>query len=939
MFKNNLAYEASAGSGKTFMLVVRYLSLLFMGAKPSKILALTFTNKAAREMQERVVETLEELESRGELDEIVKVTQLKKGDILLNRSKILEQFLNANSKIMTIDSFFTQILRKFSLYASLMPDFSTSASQHEIKLLSRFLKEVSVAGKKDTLISLSLESNKRLENIFNLLDEFYIKKQELSHLKFTKVDFKAFEDEAMGYLEELRDIVYSCDKASSTAKKGVEAESFGELVKKAWLSRESFDYATFKKCYTPHMDTLLVKIKQSIKNQNRAKEQNFFYALSELVSIYEKAKKALYMEDSELSFSDVTTLVHFVLREIDDSEFLYFRLDSTIEHMLLDEFQDTSILQYEILRPLINEITSGNGVFENGSFFFVGDVKQSIYRFRGGVSALFNAVREEQHTEVEQLLTNYRSQKEVIEFVNSTFIDKIKNYTPQKVRDGADGGFVEVVQNDEIIDESIERVKQLLSLGTNPNDIAILCATNGDGEVIKEALIAQNIDVVTETTTKLINQKSVKAVVEYLKWLYFCEDIYRYNFFALIGEDLAEMKKFDISRYTPFELVQKIMQEYKLFSGDFHLVRFLSVIVNYQDIEAFLFEYERLDTEGAASDLSGVRVLTIHKSKGLEYEHVIVMDRLKKAPPSRDTIIYEYDNITLKNIYLRIKGRDALDDEYAHAIAKDKQLGYEDALNALYVAFTRAKRNLFVIMKSKDSAFEVLGLACGSSGVLLGGIFGSQAGAWEQDKPDKTGALEPDTTTEVVSPNYNSLPNSSLGANGEQKSLDYKELYYGTQSDILKLENEKEQDLKSINFGLATHYMLEMLEDFKKSSIPHAKTMMINKYGHILDDYEIKDIQNRVEMLINSKEFTDLTDGKCYREKALRYKNNLRYIDLLTYKDGMWEIIDYKSAMNYTDEHLKQVKYYIKAVKEITGDEVNGYLCYLLKDEIKIVKV
>ncbi len=905
MFKNNLAYEASAGSGKTFMLVVRYLSLLFMGALPSKILALTFTNKAAKEMQERVVETLEELQNRGELDEIIKVTNLSKSEILGAREKLLEQFLDTNSKIMTIDSFFTQILRKFSLYASLMPDFTTSASQHEVKLLSRFLKEVSVAGKKDILISLSLESNKRLENIFNLLDEFYIKKQEIAHLKFTKVNFKVFEDEALGYLEELKNIVHSCDKASATAKKGVVAENFEELTKKAWLSRDSFDYSTFRKCYTPQMDTLLHQIKESIKNQNRAKEQNFFYALNELVDIYEKSKKALYMEDSELSFSDVTTLVHFILREIADSEFLYFRLDAEIEHMLLDEFQDTSILQYEILRPLINEITSGEGIFENGSFFFVGDVKQSIYRFRGGVSALFSAVLKEQNTTVEQLLTNYRSQKEVIEFVNTTFIDKIKNYTPQRVRDEADGGFVEVKESDELIRQSIKCVKQLISLGANLNEIAILCATNGDGESVKEALENENIEVVTETTTKLINQKSVKAVVEYLKYLYFCEEIYKYNFFALLDEELGEMKKFDISRYTLFELVQKIIEEYKLFNDDFHLMRFLNVVVRYKDIEAFLFEYERLDTEAAASDLVGVRVLTIHKSKGLEYEHVIVMDRLKKAPPSRDTIIYEYDNITLKNLYLRIKGRDVLDDEYAYAIAKDKQLQKEDNLNALYVAFTRAKRNLFVVMKPKDSVFEILDLACGNRGVLI----------------------------------CSSLESSTKIVGSEDKNLEYKEMYYGTQSDILKLENEKDEDLKSINFGLAMHYMLEMLESFTSKSIPHAKTMMLNKYGYILDDEEIKDIQNRVEMLLASKEFMSLVDGVFYKEKALRYKNNLRYLDLLVSKDGMWEVVDYKSSMSFIKEHIKQVKYYINAVKAITGEKVNGCLCYLLKDEIKIVKV
>ena len=915
MFKNNLAYEASAGSGKTFMLVVRYLSLLFQGASASKILALTFTNKAASEMQERVYQTLDELETRGELEEIIKVTELSREYILSHRKRILGEFLNSSTKIMTIDKFFTQILRKFSLYASLMPDFSTFASQHELKLLSRFLKEVSVSGKKDLLITLSLESNKRLESIFGLLDEFYIKKQELSHLNFQKVDFISFENEAMELLSELRSIVYKCDKASSTAKKGVEAESFEELQKKAWLSRDSFDYSTFKKCYTPEMDTLLEKIKEAIKNQNRAKEQNFFYALSELVGIYEKSKKALYMDDSELSFSDVTSLVYEILHLIDDSDFLYFRLDSQIEHMLLDEFQDTSILQYEILKPLINEITSGNGVFENGSFFFVGDVKQSIYRFRGGVSALFDSVVQEQNTEIEQLLTNYRSQKEVIEFVNNTFINKIKNYTPQKVRPEANGGYVEIIQNDELIDETITQIQRLIELGANINEVAILCATNGDGEAVKTRLQEEGIEVVTETTTKLINQRSVKAVLEYLKYLYFNEDIYRHNFFALINKELEPIKRVDLSKSKLFDVVKRAIDIYELFSDDFHLIRFLNAVSKYQDIEALLFEYERLDTEAAASDLSGIRVLTVHKSKGLEYEHVIVMDRLKKAPASRDAIIYEYDNISLKNVYLRTKGRDALDAEYANALSKEKSLVVEDSLNALYVAFTRARDNLFIILKSKDSAFEVLELVCENSGSMV-------------------------------------CENNNISTcQKEFKLLEYKSFYYGTQSDILKLEEDTKDDLKSINFGLAMHYMLEMLGEFNLNSIQDAKNMMINKYGYILDEDEIEDITSRVTMLLNSKEFMSLIDGECYREKAIRYKNNLRYIDLLVKANsdkqdtqslfqsfGMWNIIDYKSSLNFSQHHIKQVNYYKKAVQEITGDEVDGYICYLLRDEIKLVK-
>ncbi|MDF1874150.1 RecB-like helicase [Sulfurimonas sp. SAG-AH-194-I05] len=906
MFNNNLCYEASAGSGKTFMLVVRYLSLLFQGAMPSKIVALTFTNKAAREMQDRVTLTLEELEFRGELEEIIKVTGLSRKHILDARAKILNDFLNANTKIMTIDKFFTQILRKFSLYASLMPDFTTFASQHELKLLARFLKEVSVAGKKDTLITLSLESNKRLDSIFSLLDDFYTKKHELSHLKFEKMDCKVHEELAMHALSNLQSIVTNCKGASDSLKKAVVAESFEVLHAKSWVVKDSLEYWVFKKCFTPEMDTSLHVIQEAVKNYNRAKEQNFFYALTSLVRTYEKSKKALYVDESELSFSDVTSLVHFILHEIDDSEFLYFRLDAQIEHLLLDEFQDTSVLQYEILKPLINEITSGNGIFENGSFFFVGDVKQSIYRFRGGVSALFDSVKEEQNTQSEQLLTNYRSQKEVIEFVNNTFKEKMKNYAPQKVRSEANAGHVEVLENDALLDEAIVQVQRFIQLGADVNEVAILCATNGDGEAIKQRLIEENIEVVTETTTKLINQRSVKAILEYLKYLYFNEDIYKHNFFALINRDVEQIKRVDVSKSKLFDVIKRAIDIYSLFSDDFHLIRFLDVIRKYKDVEALLFEYERLDIGAAASDLSGIRVLTIHKSKGLEYEHVIVLDRLKKAPASRDSIIYEYDGIYLKNVYLRTKGRDAVDTAYANALTKEKSLIIEDSLNALYVAFTRARDNLCIIKKTKDSSFDISDLACGSSGVLA-------------------------------------CEKSNVSAcKGIFKELEYTNFYYGTQTDLLKLEEDTKEDLQSIHFGLAMHYMLEMLGDFNEASIEPAKDMMMNKYGSLLEGTAIVDITNRVYMLVASAEFLSLTHGKVYKEKAIRYKDNLRYMDVLvksSSEPSMWNIIDYKSSMAFSSHHLKQVRYYKKAVQEITQDEVHGYICYVLENTIELVKV
>lgn len=904
MFINNLAYEASAGSGKTFMLVVRYLSLLFLGAKPSKILALTFTNKAANEMQERIVATLEELESRGELDEIAKVTELSCEFLLANRQRVLNEFLNSHTKIMTIDSFFTQILRKFSLYASLMPDFSTFNAQHELKLLSRFLKEVSVAGKKDTLISFWMDSNKRAGDILKLLDMFYIKFAELKNAEFEKQNHLCFEEEALLYMSELKKIVSSCKDASSTALKGVEAQKFEDIADKSWLERDSLNYRTFSKCYTPQMDDLLFKIKEALKNQSRAKEQNFFFALKELVSIYIKSKKALYMDDSELGFSDVTYLVYEILNLIQDSEFLYFRLDAQIEHILLDEFQDTSILQYEILKPLIAEITSGAGIFDNGSFFFVGDVKQSIYRFRGGVSALFDVVANQNSTHVQKLLVNYRSQKEVISFVNAVFKHKIKNYTPQLFKEGADGGFVEVIQNDEILDEIVVQVKRVLELGANLDEVAVLCATNKDGEEIEKALKKEGIEVVTETTTKLINQKSVKALLEYLKYQYFGEDIYALNFFALISQETAPIKRADLNKVTILGLLKEAIERFELFSGDFNIIKFLDAVSGYSDIEALLFEYERMDISAAVFELHGVRVLTVHKSKGLEYEHVIVADRLGDAPNSRESVVFEYEGIVLKNIYLRTKGRELFDKQYADAISKEAKLAHEDRLNTLYVAFTRAKDNLIIIAKSKKSIFSIL-------------------------------ELEPMKRGELLCAKKTDLFKESKKAH----ALEYKKLYYGMQSAILEGEKSEQEDLKSVNFGLAMHYMLQMLGEFKEQNISAPYHMMLNKYGSILEDEEIKEIEKRVTMLLKNNDFLSLVEGEIFREKALKVKNSLRYIDLLVKKEWGWVVVDYKSSMRFMQEHHSQVASYVKTVQKITNERVEGFVCYLLEHEIKIIKI
>ena len=903
MFEKNLAYEASAGSGKTFMLVVRYLSLLYMGADPAKILALTFTNKAANEMHERVVATLETLEQRGELEVIAQTTGMEKKELLSKRDALLRHFLKSPTKIMTIDSFFTKILRKFSLYVALMPDFETLSSQHETKLLSHFLKHTDVTNSKQVLIDLAIESQRRVQDIFSLLDDFYIKSKELENFRFEKLPQYPLQERALNIVATMRELVLASPKASKNAKNAFVVARFEDILSKSWLGRETLEYSTFSKCYTPRLDELLHELYEVLREWFHAREQNFFYALQHLSGIYQEAKRSLYKAENEVGFGDVTMLVYEILKERIDTEFLYFRLDAQIEHILLDEFQDTSILQYEILHPLIQEALSGKGVKEDGSFFFVGDTKQSIYRFRGGVSSLFWEVARLNGTKVEKLTTNYRSKKEIVDFVNETFRSKIHGYTNQKVQKDAKGGYVCVETMEQPFEKVFEKTAALLAAGAKESDIAVLCFTNADGEALREYLASKGMRVVTETTVKLIHQKGVKALLEYLKYLYFKEDIFKENFYALIGKEPA-VEFVDFSKKTVLQIVKEAIDRYEIFAKDFNLLAFMEIVARYESIEELLFNYERIERDAVSASVEGIRILTVHKSKGLEYEHVLVVDRLGNPPPRRESVIYDYEGIELKNIFLRIKGRDKLDKNYAEALKRSARLAEEDMLNALYVAFTRAKRDLFILKKEKRSVFDILELQ-------------------EQER----GVIEP---VELRS-----------GAQQQRAAVvPHKELYYGSQSNLLESsEKEEEEDLEAIHFGIGMHYALEMMEHFESTSVNNAIEALRNRYGAILDEKAIVEIKRRIERLVENERFKELVLGKCFKEQGVKYGKKLYYLDLLVEGEAGFRVIDYKTGKQGAKEHKKQVRNYIKAVASISEKPVEGYLCYILDEGIEIEKV
>lgn len=162
-----------------------------------------------------------------------------------------------------------------------------------------------------------------------------------------------------------------------------------------------------------------------------------------------------------------------------------------MEHLLIDEFQDTSIVQYKILLPLIEEIRAGHGIKDFKTLFFVGDVKQSIYRFRGGAKELFGYAKKSLQLDVNALDTNYRSTGVIVGFVNEVFTGKIGGYEPQKVSKGIHEGYVCVKKQEDIEALVLQCVERLLNEGIKAHDIALLVHTNKDAKVLKELIQEQ----------------------------------------------------------------------------------------------------------------------------------------------------------------------------------------------------------------------------------------------------------------------------------------------------------------------------------------------------------------------------------------------------------------------------------------------------------------
>ncbi|MDD3025459.1 MAG: RecB-like helicase [Aliarcobacter skirrowii] len=905
-----LALKASAGSGKTFALTVRYITLLLLGAKPNEILTLTFTNKAATEMSQRVLNTLQTLgDDKSYLGEISRVSNLSEDEILSKKKSLLNLFSNSSLSIYTIDKFVNKILKEFGGYAGISDDFEILSDDEEL-LGYHFLNSLDESSFKD-LVDFSLYEGKKFNSLFTLFKSLIEKNEEFNTLEIDASLIDLLKDEILKYSFKIKEHFLNCSEASSSAIKAVDFTNFEELFLKTWIQKDSlFDYSYFKKCANETINNEFLNLKELFFKYYKVRAS---YSLSKIFKLFNKFKEFKFefnKRKNYYEFNDISNMVYMLLNSKIDRDFLYFRLDSNYNHILIDEFQDTSILQYNILKPLIEEIISGNSE-KFKTFFYVGDPKQSIYRFRGGNKELFDYVlKQNSQISLNSLNTNYRSNKVVVDFVNSVFT-KLDNFDYEVQNSIKDGGFVEVIEDDSLeLDDKFlnisKKIEELLDSGINQSDIAILCYTNSDVlnlyYYLKKAL--PNIKISTDMSSKLINAQNVKAVINLIKYLYFKEEIYKENFNAIIGKNINS------SLDTNFEFKEKSVEEIIFFLAnsfellDDNVVKLMQDTTKFKNIVEFIYGIDKLESSIENSENSGVQILTIFKSKGLEFQTVILLDRIKRKNHDRSSFLFSYKNMQIDKVFYKIAGLESFDKEYEKALEKEKSLSLDDEKNVLYVALTRAKSNLIVFKKTKSSVFDILNL-----------------------KSYKDGTLEKSSEKKV---------------DKSVEKIEYSALFLGKQEQKIKVDlNLGDDYLKAKYLGLATHYTLEMMNDFTKDDLDYSLQLSKSRYLSYLSIEDFKIIEKRVELLIQNSQFLNLVNNSLkVHEQSLMYKNELKIVDLLLYKDGFYTIIDYKTTSDILSSHKIQVNYYKKAISDIFKTEnVKAYLVYLKESGIDLIEV
>ncbi|GAA7019607.1 RecB-like helicase [Helicobacter pylori] len=912
-----MALKASAGSGKTFALSVRFLALLFKGANPSEILTLTFTKKATAEMKERILDYLkilqkENLENEKEkeksqniLKELEEKYRLDPSFVQNSAQKIYQRFLNAEIRISTIDAFLQSILRKFCWFVGLSANFEvnedTKAYQQQLNesflsaLNNKQLEELSVFIAQ-CLSYDSYTSDSILEWLRFLKNKLYLfdpNKKEL-----------AFDEE--GFLEKLRSLnrqIQSVETASNEAKKAIKCDDFRGFLNSSltWLEKKS-EYRYFKKFKDeiPTLESECEEIENDLRRYYEARESALFKKFPKFIQLYDKATSKI----QALDFDAIKDKVHALLNGYEEmpAEFFYFRLDSRIAHILIDEFQDTSLNDYKILAPFIDEIKAGIGQAKwHRSVFFVGDVKQSIYGFRGSFSSLFESVSKDFYHD--NLEFNHRSSPLIINYVNTIFKKAYQNsptaYWEQKYPKASSNkhardGYVKVSlvadERELLLEQILQEAKNLLEHHIDPKDITLLCATNDDALEIKNYLQKNlsEINPSTESSAKLsqfVESKIIKNALEYALAEEPYKPFYKHSVLKLAGylhDDAIALAGFNLKKESVAGFVWKVMELFELYGECAQIC--LELAVGCEDANEFL---EKLEAKEIASfKAEGAQIMTIHKSKGMQFPYVIVCERLGKPKTNNSNqFLEEYSGTELTRLYYRMKNREAVDKDYARALDKEEAAKDHEETNVYYVAFTRAELGLIVVAKDKDQKKDKK----------------ESKNKGMREKLDLVPLEEGEIVPVISSQKDPLIP-----------SIVIKPHAYGEQVQEIEEEPsdyEKNNDQEAINFGIALHKGLEYQYAYR---IPKKSVLEYLNYHHGFYGLDYQALEESLELFENDAKIQALFKNLALRgEVAFLFEGVVSRIDVLLWDRGQnLYVLDYKSSQNYQQSHKVQVSHY-----------------------------
>lgn len=1065
MTKNFVTYRSSAGSGKTYTLVKEYLKLILQFDSPSyykRILAITFTNKAAAEMKERVLSQLESF-SKAKTKGVFQTSVLNKNDLQLLQDIVKEinktagktvvtdiQILQRSAKtlrhilhnysdlsISTIDSFVHGIIRNFARDLNLDNEFEIILDQNKViknsieSLLSKVGKDKNLTKLVMRFVSRKIDEDKSW-NIQEDLEKFGStifrdsSKVELDKLKnISPQKFRTILSELYLVISEYENKIFDL------AKKGL------ELIKKSGLEETDFSggaiprffhYTLIQKDWLTPTATLTKMINGEANwLPGRAKEkqhlvdgiQNEITELLQVIiaeaesdefkkhALRKEIRKSFFTnallshidhfatewktENNQVMISDFNKMISEIVLA-NPAPFIYEKIGERYLHILIDEFQDTAILQWQNFLPLI-ENSLAKGKFN----MVVGDGKQAIYRWRDGEVMQFvnlpkiykplnknlasiEHILSANHQE-KNLGTNYRSSKEIIEFNNSLFshlaenlgeYKKIYEDQAQKVGKNIDGlvsiNYYEGKNNEEKFELEFEiittHINNSLEDGFHLKDIAILCRNNQEGKEIAENLLLQNISVITADSLLLknntqimcliamakitVNEKDEKSKVKLIsglsklgllneslhqtliKYKFKYEEDERYktgfNFNQFMTDCFLDYNYINYKSKGCYETIESFVRLFGFNKkADNYLEFFLHSTM--KDPALTLSEYIEWWDEnehklgvGESIGSNGVRIMTIHKSKGLQFPIVILP--IKHTKEKSANIWLDDKEIGMPTALIKIIPSEK-NASLSLKIEAERNKVLLDKFNLIYVGTTRPEQRLHLIINRKENPKYEKTEAIYE---YLDQSFSKMDFGYNRDNKSFVIGKRHKESKENLADD-----NSSITL----KRYISKPLLKGTTISFNQgnkwLENELNQNRE---YGIIIHQILaeiKNINDLKKNLLKKINEGVISK------DIKTKIEKELTQFLLDDKIKKWFTPSDFLQEKSekdlLTSTEKILRPDKVIYFENHIDVIDFKSG-EIQEKHKNQVYEYVENIQKTTVKPVRGFVVYTHSTEV-----